>query len=174
MMSLSPPDPRHMIQLAYMIAELSPDPSTRVGAVLSGGSTLEDSWTTGGWNHFTEGVELEFEDELLRDRDMKMKWIEHAERNAIFSAVRGHFPIDHKTVMYCTWGTCTDCARAVVECGIRTLVRHKQASERCPERWAADLTVADEILRVGGVEIVEYDGTIGKVKGLIDGKEWLP
>ena len=113
-----------LLRLATEIATWSKDPSTQVGAVIV--DELHRIVGT-GFNGFPRGVS---DDGRLQDRPVKLNLIVHAEVNAILSApqsVRGC------TLYVWPLPTCCDCAKAVVQAGIRRVV--------CPPatdyaRWA--------------------------------------
>ena len=159
---------RELLRRAYKNAALSHDSSTQIGALLvnSIGSVLAE-----GINEFPQDVKETLE---RWERPIKYKFVEHAERNAIYAAA--HKGI--KTVgltMVCTWGACTDCARAIIQAGIKCLVTHKQAHDRSPERWVEEINIAFTMLKESGVKIVKYDGKIGATpKILQDGDLWTP
>lgn len=175
------------LRYAYRMALGSPDPSTQNGAILIrvglDGRDMDDwvddwhekgrgsiyeymgiteaeysAWVSSpyvkAWNDFTEGLKVTDE---MYERPLKYEVLEHAERNVIYAAAREHVPTKGATIV-CPWAACTDCARAIVQSGIARLVRHKQASDRSPERWVESIKLADQILLDGGVEIVDYDG----------------
>jgi dCMP deaminase len=76
--------------------------------------------------------------------------IEHAERAAIFKAVRANVDISGATI-YCTRFPCSDCARAIVWAGIkRAVFAGGFAGE---QRWLVSQRAALRILREGGVTV---------------------
>lgn len=107
------------------------------------------------------------------ERPGKYKFIEHAERNAIYAASRvGRF-ISGLT-MVSPWAACSDCARGIIQAGIIRLVRHKQASDRSSEFWLEEIRVADMMLREANVEIVDVDWTFGDIEVRHSGELWHP
>ena len=96
-------DHRQFFRLALAEAWGSPDPSTQTGAIIvdAGGRVV-----SGGCNDFPEGVAAKPE---RLERPLKYSFMEHAERNAIYSAGE----IVDTDVMYALWAACDDCARAV-------------------------------------------------------------
>lgn len=175
MKSLSPNDvlenlilQRVLMRGAYKAAQMSRDPSTQNGAFLvdDAGHVLADDY-----NRFPEGIKETLE---RWDRSVKLKWIEHAERNVCYAAAK--LGVETKSlIMVCPWAACMDCARAIIQCGIKALVTHKQAHDRTPERWKADVDEALGMLREAGVEIVYYDGEIGGVGEVRhSGQIWTP
>jgi len=78
--------------------------------------------------------------------------------------------------MVCPWAACTGCAKTIMAAGIRRLVRHKQAHLQSAgnTKWQEEITIADEMLRDVGVEIIEYDGLVGAPPVLHSGTYWNP
>ncbi|MGZ7132726.1 MAG: deaminase [Halobacteriota archaeon] len=76
--------------------------------------------------------------------------IEHAERSAIFKAIRENSDISDATI-YCTRFPCSDCARAIVWAGIKRAVFAGGFGGE--QRWLASQRAALKILRRGGVTV---------------------
>jgi len=159
---------RELMSLAYKEATRSPDPSTQVGALLFDPHHKEI--VALDHNHFPEGVRYGPE---RWERPLKYQMIEHAERNVIFSAARHGYPTIGLT-MVCPWAACADCARAVIQSGVTTLVRHAEALERSPERWLEQIAVANSLLREAGVTVIDFSGKIGGIEVLHSGTRWVP
>lgn len=141
----------HMIgamEVALAAAEDSPDPSTQNGAALWNGVVL-----AADCNRFPDGVSYS---EERWERPIKYKWVEHAERNVIFQAARRGISCSGITLV-CPWAACSDCSRAIVQAGIRTLVRLPFNNKVTGTHWHDDCLVGDTIMQEGGVEIVELD-----------------
>lgn len=160
-----------LLAKAYQVATESPDPSTQNGALIvsPGGSILVSEC-----NRFPVGIEVT--DELRNNRELKLKLIEHAERNAIYAHARDHsFMSTEGLFMVCPWAACADCARAIVQAGIRRLYVHKQRMEITAERWADEVSIGRAILEDGLVQVVEFDGPVwGAPDILISHQRWNP
>lgn len=137
-----------LLVYAYKEATLSPDPSSQNGALVfdQNGTML-----SAACNEFPKGLNVTPE---MLERPLKYTYIEHAERNAIYKAFQ-HDGLPY--LMVCPWAACADCARAIVQSGISVLVRHKQASDRSPERWLESIAVADDILKQCRVRVIDID-----------------
>jgi dCMP deaminase len=156
---------KNNLRSAYRIAHLySPDPSTKVGAII-----LTQSHMFMGWNHLPPGLD-NFD---LTDRALKYKIIEHAERDAIFKAAKEGVSLEGAT-MYCPWAACCDCARAIVLSGIKEVVCHGNALEMTPDRWREDTELAKKIFEASGVTYTWWYGKLGYCQNLFDGKVWYP
>jgi len=180
-----------LLRKAYRIATYSPDPSTQNGAFV-----MDKNYTVLGQacNDFTKGFWMPEDDprsdsgrrhvtpEML-ERPLKYSYVEHAERGAIYNTLKNNYE-QPPVAMVCPWAACADCARAIVMSGITTLIRHKQASDRSPDRWKESIALADDILRVGRVDIVDVDApslfdantddAFNKVTILHCGERWKP
>lgn len=158
----------NIMRAAYEVALGSPDPSTQNGALIVNEVMISKSGHIGfeilarGCNTFTKGMESTPE---RLERPLKYSFVEHAERNCVFDAATQGVVCTGKT-MICPWAACVDCARAIVQSGLRKLVRHKAASDRSPERWLESIALADEILLASGIEIVEFEGVLHDMKNV--------
>jgi len=112
---------RRYLDIAVAISKLSKDESTKVGAIVVSPS-LEVR--TMGYND---------EDARGSERPEKYFWMEHAERNAIYNAARMGVSLLGSTLIV-THPPCMDCARAIVQAGIRE-VYWPQPDEEFAMRW---------------------------------------
>lgn len=156
---------------AYVSAGDSPDPSTQNGVLLldRDGTIIPQ---TVARNEFPRGVAYTPE---RFERPLKYSIIEHGERNAIFAAAKHGICTDGLT-MVAAWAACADCARAIVQAGISTLVRHMPPSDdESSKRWLASIEIGDTILNEGGVRIIEiHDPLPDAPKIRRDGQLWQP
>lgn len=101
------------LELAEHVSKWSKDPKTKVGAVIANDQRQVLSI---GYNGFPRGVK----DLASRyeDRSTKLMYVAHAERNALDNAfvdVRG-------ATLYSTLCPCNECAKSIVQKGIRRVV----------------------------------------------------
>jgi len=165
----SPMDARDMLKLCYQQARnFSDDPNTRNGAVVINTRGV----IIGAGANRMPHASLATPENL--QAPAKYKLIEHAERDAVFSAARWTNEMLNGCTMFCPYACCADCARAIGLAGISTLVIHKQCMDKTPERWAEHVRVGHDILRRMGVEIVEWSGEVGDCENLFDGSIWYP
>ena len=125
------------------IAARSPDPDTQVGCILVG--TAHQILST-GYNGFPRGVEPTLK---RLERPEKYSWMEHAERNAIYNAARHGVALEDAS-LFIGMAPCVDCARAIVQSGIKFVWIEDSTLGR--DRWAESMDKAFEILNEGGVE----------------------
>lgn len=97
---------------ALATASASPDPSTKVGALLISGKT--GAVIAEGYNGFIRGAE---DDKLPNTRPEKYDYMIHAETNLLCNAVRHGISTDN-CVMFCTISPCIKCMRMLYQAGI--------------------------------------------------------
>jgi dCMP deaminase len=123
------------IEMASNVAGWSKD-STQVGCVLVGESR---EILSVGYNGFPRGVE---ETPERSQRPAKYLYTEHAERNAIFNAVRVGTRLENATA-YSTLFPCADCARSLIQSGITRVVA--PIPEVIDPKWSAHWDAAMEM-----------------------------
>ena len=121
---------QRFLDLSFHVAGWSKDPSTQVGAVIVNEHKQVLSM---GYNGFPRGVS----DSPIRyaDRDTKLMFVAHAERNALDNAhmdVRG-------AILYSTLCPCNECAKSIIQRGIRKVVSKKYDDEYS-KRFNFDIT----------------------------------
>ena len=120
----------------------SDDPRTKVGAVL-----VTPHARVFGANTFPQGV---YRDPERLKPATKYRFVEHAERAAIFKAASQGVSTAGAR-LFCPWFACTDCARAVIAAGISEVVGLAVLRNETPERWEADIRLAERMLSEAGV-----------------------
>lgn len=141
-------------------AEFSMDPNTQNGALLMSvtGEVVMAANTM---------PDIELRQSRLT-RPQKYLYIEHAERNAIYLAAKRGICTERAT-LYVPWFACADCARAIIQAGIKRVVGHIVPWLQTPDRWRDSVRAADEMLQEAGVIASYLEDEIG-VSFLFDGK----
>lgn len=153
------------ISLCYLMAQRSPDDSTKVGCVIT---TSDHVPVAMGYNGLPRGIEkTPALNETLQKRPDKYFYFEHAERNAFYNAGRiGVRMGDLGNILYITWVPCADCARAIIQEGVKEIVVHKQGQEALADSrgdvlsWADNQAAALYMLKNTKIKIRWYDGDI--------------
>lgn len=143
---------RKFLELAVVVSSKSPDPSTKVGAVITTGDPCIPKVISTGYNTFARGVSIT--KDRLTDRPTKLKYMVHAEQNAIIQAgerVRGGTiyvfpPFGHPNI-------CHDCAKLAIQAGIKRVVGYK-ADEDNPRlaNWKESLELSGQMFKEAGVD----------------------
>jgi dCMP deaminase len=161
-------DVRHLRDAVISAANFSHDPRTQNGAVIVGYQLdiRHETVVIGAANCFPRGIAVTPE---RLDPAVKLKYMEHAERNAIYLAARYGQSTDNAT-MYCPWFACVDCARAIICSGIKRVVGLQKPRAITPERWRATIAEADELLHEAKIIVDLLDVEVG-VEILFNGEK---
>ena len=116
------------LELAELVASWSKDPSSKIGAVAVGskGEVLAQ-----GYNGFPRGIN----DLASRytTREIKYKYVVHAEMNVIYNATYNGVSLDGSTIYVSGLPVCSDCAKGIIQVGIKRVVMKEQ---NIPQHWA--------------------------------------
>ena len=134
--------------VARAIADLSKDPSTKVGAVILDASRRIRAV---GYNGFPRGVHDA--EERYADKGLKNMLVAHAEANAIANAAAVGTPL-HGCTLVVTKFPCQDCAKLIINAGI-TRVYSVAIDHRSD--WVSSNMVAWTLFQEAGVT-VEFEG----------------
>ena len=104
--------------LSQLIATWSKDRGRKVGSVIVG---PDNEIRSTGFNGIPRGVDDDVEERHQADNGEKYLWVSHAERNAIYNAALLGVSTKGCTI-YVPWYPCIECAKAIVQSGISTLV----------------------------------------------------
>lgn len=104
--------------IADLVSHRSNDPNTQVGACIAKG----DEVVSVGWNDFPNGhsgVSLPWDRKANCPLETKYPYVVHAELNAILKANKNDLV---EASLYCTMPPCNECAKAIIQSGIKTVV----------------------------------------------------
>lgn len=170
----------YFMTLVYLIAMRSKDQSTHLGAVIVG---LDQEIRSSGYNSFPRGINDYVKER--QERPEKYYWFEHAERNAIYNSARVGIPLKD-CIMYTQGIPCADCARAIIQSGIKEVVIHKDweeesnSIEKSGEKlnrgvvdWSKDrIKRTSKMFEEAGVKIRFFEGKLNnKLNSLFRGVE---
>jgi dCMP deaminase len=132
-----------LLERAVAAAAASPNRIRRVGAVLVAAGT-----EIAACNTFPPGVRA------LPERavgDNRFIWLEHAERTALFEAAKRGLATEGG-LLVSTYFPCTDCARALVLSGVKTVATPRPEFD--DPVWGESFRTSAAILSEGAVEVV--------------------
>lgn len=166
---------KSFLKKAFKYAEeFSQDPNTQIGAILVRSNKIIFSK---GANKLSYG--LEYSEELVK-RPEKYHNIVHAEKDAIFSAIRlGQANLIPGSVMYATWTPCESCAEAIINAGIKRFVTHQCTIDWYNEKkdianridWDDSTNKAIIRLKKCGIEYVCIQEPLKGISILFDDKQ---
>ncbi len=105
------------MQMAYVMAERSPDPSTQAGAIIVSDNNIMVGAGYNGWPRGVEANALSWAREGNFE-DTKYPYVCHAEENAVYNANNS----THGCKIYCTLFPCNECAKTIIQNGIKEVV----------------------------------------------------
>lgn len=161
---------QYFMTMAYLAASRSTDQSTHAGTVIV---TMDNAVVSTGYNGPPRGM-----DNPPQTRPEKYFYFEHSERNAIYNAA-SHGTKLYGCKLYVNFLPCADCARAIIQSGIKEVIVHKEGQDSFNEvkggdEWDASHKATLEIL---GELVSNFTGT-GTVKTSIlrwwSGDLWMP
>ncbi len=142
----------YFLNIAEQVKLKSKDQSTQIGAVIVG---KDKEIRSTGYNSFPRG--LDDNKPERQERPEKYFFFEHAERNAIFNAARMGTPLDGTTIYITSGLPCSDCARAIINSGIKTVYCKSVCTTKNKEKWYESQEKALEMLKECGVEVIFYE-----------------
>lgn len=131
------------LEVAQAISKRSDDLTTHVGCVIVG---PDHEIRSTGYNGMPRGVKPTAE---RLARPAKYLFTSHAEANAIANAARVGTALSGCTA-YITHAPCDDCARLLIQVGIKRVVRGGGTTSMPIEKF----TAAMDMLREAGIELV--------------------
>lgn len=149
------------LRLAFRTAaDFSDDPRTQNGAVL----VPRVGYVASAANCLPKNIAAA--PSRLRPPE-KYTWVEHAERGAIYAAARAGTKTE-SAVLYACWVACPECARAIIESGVREVVSHIKTRALTPSRWEDRVLLGERMLEEAGVSMRWLNASVG-VSILFDG-----
>ena len=103
-----------------------------------------------------------------QERPEKYYWMEHAERNAIYNATLNGISLKN-CVMYTNGIPCMDCARAIIQSGIKEVIVDKKWNDKNSEKWKEHTKRTIEMFNEVGIKIRYYEGETLKISKKRDG-----
>jgi dCMP deaminase len=141
----------YFLNIAEQVKRKSKDQSTQIGAVIVG----EDKEVLStGYNSFPRGLDDSLPER--QERPEKYFWMEHAERNAIYNAARIGVSLKNSTIYLTSGLPCMDCARGIVNSGIKTVYCKQICTTKNKDKWDESQKKSLELLRECDIDVIYY------------------
>lgn len=145
----------YFMGIAQLSAMRSKDPNTQVGACIV---SKENKILSMGYNGFPKGCD---DDEYPWNRDgdvydSKYAYVTHSELNAILNYRGGSLD---GTKLYVTLFPCNECAKAIIQSGIRRIVYDSDKYETTPS-----VVASKKMLKAAGVVLQRYEHTNRRIE----------
>jgi dCMP deaminase len=141
----------YFLNIAEQVKLKSKDESTQIGAVVVG---LDNEVLSTGYNSFPRG--LDDTKQERQERPEKYFWFEHAERNAIYNAARIGVSLKNSTIYLTSGIPCMDCARGIVNSGIKVVWCKRVCTTKNKEKWEESQMKSMQLLNECGVQVFFY------------------
>ena len=141
----------YFLNIAEQVKLKSKDESTQIGAVVVG---LDNEVLSTGYNSFPR--RLDDTKQERQERPEKYFWFEHAERNAIYNAARIGVSLKNSTIYLTSGIPCMDCARGIVNSGIKTVYCKEVCTTKNKEKWEESQKKSLQLLLECGVVVNYY------------------
>lgn len=156
----------YFMTMVYLAASRSKDKNTHLGAVIVGPKNEVRSL---GYNGFVRGLIDNVPER--QERPEKYYWMEHAERNAIYNATLMGVSLEGCR-MYTNGVPCMDCARGIVQSGIREVIVDYKWDKDNSEKWGEHCKRTSEMFEEVGIDVRYYTGNfITQIKKFKNGVE---
>jgi Deoxycytidylate deaminase len=136
---------KRFLDMAKEVASWSKDPSKKIGAIAVGskGQVLAQ-----GYNGFPRGID----DDPTRyaNRELKYKYVVHAEMNLIYNATYNGVSLDGSTVYVTGLPVCSECAKGLIQVGVRKVVM--PSMENVPPIWVESFEFTKSMFEEARVE----------------------
>tara|TARA_B100001094_G_scaffold234617_1_gene229598 strand:+ start:3792 stop:4205 length:414 start_codon:yes stop_codon:yes gene_type:complete len=133
------------MNVAKEVASWSKDPSKKIGCI-----AVKDRRTIAtGFNGFPRGIsDMQ---ERLEDRDLKYRYVVHAEMNCIYNASYHGVSLDGSTFYIYGLPVCSECGKGIIQVGAKRVV-WKAIADEIPTRWMDSNMLTEEMFIEAGVE----------------------
>ena len=140
---------KRYLNLAKEVSAWSKDPSRKIGAVAVGskGQILSQ-----GYNGFPRGID----DTIMRyeTRELKYKYVVHAEMNVIYNATFSGVSLDGATLYVYGLPVCSECAKGIIQVGIKEV--HVFVDQSIDIKWLESWDLTRSMFDEAGVKVKAY------------------
>ena len=158
------------MEIALFVSTWSKDPSTKVGCIVVG---PDKEIRSQGYNGFPRGVDDTKPER--QTRPTKYSFYEHAERNAVYNACLFGATLKGCT-LYVTTPPCADCARAIIQSGIKRVYYLEPAANATnittAGNWRETVKTSFQMFEEAGVKAIKLDRDIAN-KNIADKIKFL-
>ena len=141
----------YFLEIAEVVKLKSKDQSTQIGAVVVGeGKNVLST----GYNSFPRGLDDSLQER--QERPEKYFWMEHAERNAIYNAALEGVSLKNSTIYLTSGLPCMDCARGIVNSGIKVVWCKRVCTTKNKEKWEESQKKSLQLLNECGIDVCYY------------------
>ena len=138
---------KRFINLAYLVASWSKDPSAQCGAVIV---DHDNRVISVGYNGFAKGVEDT--EERLNNRELKYPMIIHAETNAIMFTKQD---LTGCSIYFVSMFSCARCTALIIQAGIKDVYYVPTTDKEKLKRRGKEFELSQQMYEEAGVDVHE-------------------
>lgn len=120
---------KRFLRIAKEVASWSKDPRSQVGAIAVQSRRIVAT----GYNGFPRG--LEDTEDRLTVRELKRRYVVHAEMNCIFNATYNGISLEGSTMYVYGLPVCSECAKGIIQSGVKRVVGSTDLEAGIPVQW---------------------------------------
>jgi len=143
----------YFMTMVYLVAMKSKDESTHIGAVIVG---PDNEIRSTGYNGLPRGMNDNIKER--QERPKKYFFFEHSERNSIYNVGLWGGGSLKGCRMYTNGVPCADCARGIIQVGIKEVIVDKWWDSRNAKKWEESALISLEMFNERGVSVRYYAG----------------
>lgn len=130
------------LELAKRISTWSKDPSRQIGAI----AVKNRNVIAQGYNGFPRGIN---DDERYNIREVKYKYVVHAEMNCIYNASFNGVSLVDSDFYVHGLPVCSDCAKGIIQVGVANVFMPNQ---EIPDHWVESWDLTRSMFDEAGVK----------------------
>jgi dCMP deaminase len=142
----------YFLNIAENVKLKSKDQSTKIGAIIVG---EDNEVLSTGYNSFPRNAEDNLKER--QERPEKYFWMVHAELNAILNAARVGTRLKGSTIYITSGLPCIDCAKSIVNAGIKTIYCKRICTTKNKEKWEESQKRSLQLFGECKIEVIFYD-----------------
>jgi dCMP deaminase len=150
------------MRMVYLTATKSKDPSSKIGSVI----VKDNRVISTGYNGFPIGVS-DSHDRYL-NRELKYKYVVHAEHNSILTAARFGISTLGST-LYTNGLPCNNCMKSIIQSGIHEVVIHSLWPEMKHSDWEDLSKISNTMMQESGIKLRIFNDKLN-LTGFLNGK----
>ena len=131
-----------VLELAKRISTWSKDPSRQIGAI----AVKNRNVIAQGYNGFPRGID---DDERYNNREVKYKYVVHAEMNCISNASFNGVSLVDSDFYVHGLPVCSDCAKGIIQVGVANVF---MPSQEIPDHWVESWDLTRSMFDEAGVK----------------------
>lgn len=137
---------KRFMNIAKEVSTWSKD-FTQIGAIIVKDKRILST----GYNGFPKS--LNDDKERIYNRELKLKFTIHAELNSLLNALEHGISVRDSTLYVYGLRPCHECAKSIIQSGIKTVVYFNKASQS--SSWSESCDLAENMFKESGVNLID-------------------